>query len=558
MPNPPNVVTVFPPNAQDPTFFENVIASLNAANAAAAGLNTASQANAASAAASANTASNAASAVQAAIASYNAIVVTGALIVGNNLSDLLDPVAARGNLGLGSMATQAAGSFVPAVRAVATSGGISGGGALSSDLSLSLSPIASGTLLANTTGAAAGPVATTPSALLDVIGTTRGSLSFRGASGWSILPPDVAGTVLTSNGPGSDPTYQVPPASGLSYSGAQSLTVVQQNQAQANAGIYQTGGLINKFMNATMDVWQRGTGPIAVSTTGAMTADGWFVTPAGAAVSVSRIGGNYNSRYGLQVTGATGVTGLQIRQRIESYVAAALSNKRVTIQALVYNTTGASITPLLTVKTPSSSSDNYSGTDRPVSGQALQACPNNTFTVVSYTFTMSGTAYRGVEITFDFGNNFNSTSNLLYLSDLDIRATPGVPPGLNAAPPLPEMRPISVELPFCRRYFQTTYGNNVAPGTAGIGGMVGAVMNSTSYGAVVSFPFEMRAAPTVQAFDNAGTSLKSSNVTPAGVYTNAYGVVTLGTASPTGFIWGTGTASGIINQMIHYTASAEI
>ncbi len=55
------------------------------------------------------------------------------------------------------------------------------------------------------------------SALLDWLGSTRGSLLFRGASGWTIVAPGTSGYVLTANGTGADPTYQA--ASGGGGSG---------------------------------------------------------------------------------------------------------------------------------------------------------------------------------------------------------------------------------------------------------------------------------------------------------------------------------------------------
>lgn len=45
------------------------------------------------------------------------------------------------------------------------------------------------------------------STLLDVIGSTRGSIIYRGAGGWAALTPGAATTVLTSNGAGADPSY---------------------------------------------------------------------------------------------------------------------------------------------------------------------------------------------------------------------------------------------------------------------------------------------------------------------------------------------------------------
>lgn len=68
--------------------------------------------------------------------------------------------------------------------------------------------IGAGTVLSNVTGGSAAPSANAPSAVLDVIGSTRGSLLYRGASGWSTLPPGTASYVLTSNGTGADPTWQ--------------------------------------------------------------------------------------------------------------------------------------------------------------------------------------------------------------------------------------------------------------------------------------------------------------------------------------------------------------
>jgi hypothetical protein len=45
--------------------------------------------------------------------------------------------------------------------------------------------------------------------LLDNLGTTRGSIIYRGASGYTVATPGTATYVLTSNGAGADPTWQV-------------------------------------------------------------------------------------------------------------------------------------------------------------------------------------------------------------------------------------------------------------------------------------------------------------------------------------------------------------
>lgn len=48
----------------------------------------------------------------------------------------------------------------------------------------------------------------TLSDFIDAIGSTRGSILYRGSSGWAVLTPGTSGHVLTSNGSGADPSYQ--------------------------------------------------------------------------------------------------------------------------------------------------------------------------------------------------------------------------------------------------------------------------------------------------------------------------------------------------------------
>lgn len=62
-------------------------------------------------------------------------------------------------------------------------------------------------ILAVNAGATA-PAYATLGALIDaVFGNTRGSILYRGASGWALLNPDTAGYVLTDGGVGADPSW---------------------------------------------------------------------------------------------------------------------------------------------------------------------------------------------------------------------------------------------------------------------------------------------------------------------------------------------------------------
>lgn len=54
----------------------------------------------------------------------------------------------------------------------------------------------------------------TISDILDFLGTARGSIMYRGVSGWSLLAPGTSGNVLQTNGAGADPTWVTPSGGG--------------------------------------------------------------------------------------------------------------------------------------------------------------------------------------------------------------------------------------------------------------------------------------------------------------------------------------------------------
>lgn len=240
-------------------------------------------------------------------------------------------------------------------------------------------------------------------------------------------------------------------------------------------------GHVNKFRNGTMDIFQRGTSAITVTTAGAYTADGWIVLPTGASVTAQQAAGRSLTVNSLKVTGAASVTDVIVKQRIESYLAAPLTSQNVTVQAQIFNNTGGTITPTLTVK-HAGSADNYTSPVTDVSAVNLQACPNGLWTLVAYTFTASASAALGLEVAFDFGNNFSTTGKSIQITECDIRVTNNVAAGLNGGPPAPELRPIQTELQFCIRYYwaATLY---VGPGSA--------------YSTGTAFPSPMRATPTM-------------------------------------------------------------
>lgn len=92
------------------------------------------------------------------------------------------------------------------VTSVATNNGLAGGPVTSSG-TIGLATIATGNVLAYTGAGSGVPVATGPSAVLDVIGSTEGDILYRGASNWSVLAPGTSGQFLQTPGAGSTPSW---------------------------------------------------------------------------------------------------------------------------------------------------------------------------------------------------------------------------------------------------------------------------------------------------------------------------------------------------------------
>ena len=304
----------------------------------------------------------------------------------------------------------------------------------------------------------------------------------------------------------------------------------------------------NRIRNGGMDIWQRGTSAITITTAGAYTADGWIVLPTGASVTAAQASGRLLTANSLQVTGAASVTDVIIKQRIESLIAAAMTSQQVVLQAWIFNSTGGSITPTLTVKHPNSA-DNYAGTTTDVSAVNLQPCANSAWTQVMYAFTASASSANGMEISIDFSNNFSSGAKTIQLAEVDLRVAPGYPTGLTQIAPEPQFRPVHEELLFCQRYFLATYDPGTTPGTATRNGLVGF---STSL--PLSFPVKMRIAPTSFLYwDGAGNASKVSSYS-AGWTDNETGLTNIMTGAGSALF----TCGSTNSPIIHYTATAEL
>jgi len=86
--------------------------------------------------------------------------------------------------------------------------GLTGGGDLSANRTISLAPITTNYVVANATGSTAAPVGVSLTSLLDaVFGTGQGSFLYRGAGTWVALSPGIAGQILQTQGAGANPVW---------------------------------------------------------------------------------------------------------------------------------------------------------------------------------------------------------------------------------------------------------------------------------------------------------------------------------------------------------------
>lgn len=113
--------------------------------------------------------------------------------------------------------------------------------------SVALSAISNGTVLANISGSSAAPTGTTPSGVLDVIGSTQGSLLTRGVSTWSALTPGSSGQFLQTNGAGSTPAWASAVSSFNSLTGAVTSNIVVQ-KFTASGTYTPTSGMLHAII----------------------------------------------------------------------------------------------------------------------------------------------------------------------------------------------------------------------------------------------------------------------------------------------------------------------
>lgn len=162
-------------------------------------------------------------------------------------------------------------TYPPGVTMVDTSGGLAGGPITTTGtIGLAtggvqnqyLADMPTKTVKGNKTGSTATPADIEATDVLDMIGTTQGSILYRNATDWVELPPGTSGHLLQTNGVGADPTWE--PV------GAGSVTSIDVDGG--TTGMTFTGGPVTTSgtitMAGTLDVDNGGTGLSAVPLNG--------------------------------------------------------------------------------------------------------------------------------------------------------------------------------------------------------------------------------------------------------------------------------------------------
>ena len=155
---------------------------------------------------------------------------------------------------------------VPTTRTITAGAGLTGGGDLSANRTLSLTPITSGYILANETGTNAAPTGVSLSSLIDyAIGQTQGQILYRSASGWQPLDPGTNGQVLQTGGASANPSWVTRAGTG---------TVTSVNASGGTTGMSFSGGPITVSgtltLGGTLASTNGGTGLTSFTSGGAL------------------------------------------------------------------------------------------------------------------------------------------------------------------------------------------------------------------------------------------------------------------------------------------------
>ena len=255
----------------------------------------------------------------------------------------------------------------------------------------------------------------------------------------------------------------------------------------------QLAGFRNQIINGDFRIWQRGE-TFNNTGSGQYLADRWFVLGTGADFSRQTL--SSGKPYMRMVAPNVGAA---ITQRIEIQNLYGFEGKEMTFSASV-KTANPSDVEFIGITYRKENGDYISLVVDEVKATGLTA---NTWGRTSTTFTLPPIPSNAGCLQLGIMNN--TTNQTMDVSDFQLEVGPVATPFEN--------RPIGTELALCQRYFESSYVNNVAPGTTVSGNdcvtctaFMGFNAPSQVYGSDVVYKVTKRSAPTIQVYDLAGNS----------------------------------------------------
>ena len=263
----------------------------------------------------------------------------------------------------------------------------------------------------------------------------------------------------------------------------------------------------NRLVNGSFAIDQRNAGASQTFTAAAAvayTVDRWYGSCTGANITGQRVTGTSPNQYAYRFTGAASNTGTLFGQRIESFNTYDLISTTVTGSVTLKS---SSITSVTWTAYYANSSDTFSSKTSIATGTLTI---NSTATRYSFSFDAGANAGNGIAIEFTTGAL--TATNTIHYENAQLEI------GTSATPF--ERRMYGQELALCQRYFQYSVG--------------GVLTNSTNlgfYGAMVTFPVQMRASPTTSRVSD--YQISGFN-TPFTENNNVYGFTAVAQANLTG------------------------
>lgn len=215
-------------------------------------------------------------------------------------------------------------------------------------------------------------------------------------------------------------------------------------------------GFANFCRNATKDIAQRGISG-SVNNTTAYGPDGFMIVATGAQIDWFQSTEGNGQAYSIRLRGNTSLTNAGWKYRVESYRSSQLVSTAldpIIVQHTIFNNTGASVTPVLTVKR-GGALDDFSSPVTEVSSQSTTAIADGTFGTVAFCFTPTTLGGRnGYDVEWDYGAAINANTKNIYVYTDDIRSVVGATPGLITNPPIVQKLPVGLEEADALRYFR--------------------------------------------------------------------------------------------------------